>query len=85
MGDKQLAKEILYDMKQAELVREGDPAAPLPQPAPAQPLPRQGPAAPGQLMAQVSTAAPASPPGLSPRGGKSSRQSQSGMRRSSGV
>lgn len=80
MGDKQLAKEILYDMKQADLIKEGDPAAPVPQP-----LPRQGPAAPGQPHAQMSIAAPASSPGLSPRGGKSNRQSQSRMRQSSGA
>ena len=83
VGDKQLAKEIMYDMKQAELVKEGNPAAP--QLKPAQPHPRQGPAAPEQPQGQMSTTAPASPAELSPRGQKSSRQSQSRIRRSSGA
>lgn len=85
VGDKQLAKEIMYDMKQAELAKEGHAAAAsLPQPAPAQPT-KQGPAAPGQPRREVS-AAPASPmSGLSPRGGTSSRQTQSRMRPSSGL
>lgn len=84
VGDKQLAKEIMYDMKQAELAKEGHSAASLPQPAPAQST-KQGPAAPGQPRGEVS-APPASPmPGLSPRGGTSSRQRHSRMRPSSGL
>lgn len=88
VGDKQLAKEILYDMKQAELAKERDPAAALPapaQPAPAQPSARQGPAAPGQPHGETSAAPPSPMPGLSSRRAKSHKHSQSRVRHSAGA
>lgn len=85
VGDKQLAKEIMYDMKQAELAKQGHPAASAPQAAPAQTR-RQGSAVPEQPHGGEMSAAPACPmPGLSPRGGQATRQSQSRMRPSSGL
>lgn len=88
MEDKQLAKEIMYDLKQAEVTKEGGHDAPMPQlPSAAQ---LSASAAPGpdsialaESSAQAALAHASPRPGLSPRGGVSSKQRQSSLRRSS--
>ena len=84
-GDKQLAKEILYDMKQANLTKESNAAPAMPEPPPVTQAHGQQ-SVPTAACEQSSHAAPAfSRPGLSPRGGTGSRHSHSSTRRSSGV
>ena len=90
VGDKQLAKEIMYDMKQAELAKEGDASAAPPQGLTVQSVGRKATVPSGPSEAQASTArgtalGQASPrAGLSPRGGTAALTTHSGIRRSSG-
>ncbi len=89
VGDKQLAKEIMYDMKQAELAKEGNASAPAQPGASTQQPNGQHPTAmagPSTEHASATRALVAASPraGLSPKGGTVARHRQSSLRRSSG-
>ena len=89
VGDKQLAKEIMYDMKQAELAREDEAGTAMVQGAPARqsaglhPPAQAGPSGEAGSAARLGSGAASPRAGLSPRGGTANRQRQSSLRRSS--
>ncbi|KAL0028583.1 hypothetical protein WJX79_003483 [Trebouxia sp. C0005] len=90
VGDKQLAKEILYDMRQAELAKEDDAVtAALQGPAVQQSTWPQsadqaGPSGGGSPAVRAGPTAASPRPGLMPRGQAATRHRQSSLRRSSG-
>lgn len=95
VGDKQLAKEILYDMRQAELAKEDDAVAAVPQgPAVQQSTgpcstdqvgpSGEGPSGAGSPAVRVGPTAASSHPRLVPRGQTAASRRHSNLRRSSG-
>ncbi len=90
VGDKQLAKEILYDMRQAELAKEDDAVTAVLQ-GPAvqkstgpQSADQAGPSGEGSPAVRAGPTAASPRPGLMPRGQAATRHRQSNLRRSSG-
>lgn len=89
VGDKQLAKEIMYDMKQAELAREDEASTAMVQGAPAQqssglhPQAQAGPSGEAASAARLGSGAASPRAGLSPRGVAANRHRHSILRRSS--
>jgi len=95
VGDKQLAKEILYDMRQAELAKEDDAVTAVPQgPAVQQSTgphstdqagpSGEGPSGAGSPAVRGGPTAASPHPVLMPRGQAATRHRQSNFRRSSG-
>lgn len=89
VGDKQLAKEIMYDMKQAELAKEDEASTAVVQGALAQqsaglhPPAQAGPSGETASAARLGSGAASPRAGLSPRGDTANRHRQSSLRRSS--
>lgn len=90
VGDKQLAKEILYDMRQAELAKEDD-AVPVVLQGPAVQqstgphfTDQAGPSGAGTPAVRGGPTAASPHPVLMPRGQAATRHRQSNFRRSSG-